>query len=413
VAKKLAIDPAVANILDNGANEPIIPERKLDPRTAGFLGESLHTTVNAIARDKNADGNIGRKLAKVLVIIEDSGDDLSSQIFSWMGSWFGETGDMQVIAYCPTVHVSMPDPMAIAKKQGIWPYETSFSKKEQFIALVHSTLPTGLYGSATFTATNPDAKAALSGITVGSWVWVEYGDEVNKTHGFLLEPYNRPGSSVCSGEMADYPTWPAGHESRPRSPGADNSPAGQRRVQDASRAAARKHNLPPEIMLAIGELEARHKDGGWYYDTNGIITFRPYGIQITHFFSQRGASSPFWEHYKVWRKAGGKRGAQRRIARGQPPHPSEIAVINAVDNDLALKADYAATLLKKHYDANQQNADLVRIAYGAGDSVARKWRTRVLRDGRFPRYYLEVTGNPPKSRRARWQGALKYWRTRR
>jgi hypothetical protein len=163
-------------------------------------------------------------------------------------------------------------------------------------------------------------------------------------------------------------------------------------------------------MLAIGELESGHQDGGWYYDTNGIITFRPYGIQITHFFSQRGAKSPFWEHYRAWRKAGGKRGSQRRIARGQPPHPSEIAVINAVDNDLALKADYAGTLLKKHYNANRQNEDLVRIAYGAGGGFAAGWRTRVLQGGPFPSYYTKKKGKEGVSKQARWQRALEKWR---
>ena len=100
MAKDDEIDPVVARVLENAAHQPIIPDRTLDPRTTGFLGESIRTTIDTISGNAAADGDIGRKMAKVcLVVEEDPG------MWDWIGSIFSDddSGDrrLTVIAYVP------------------------------------------------------------------------------------------------------------------------------------------------------------------------------------------------------------------------------------------------------------------------------------------------------------------------
>ena len=178
MAKDDEIDPVVARVLENAAHQPIIPDRTLDPRTTGFLGESIRTTIDTISGNAAADGDIGRKMAKVcLVVEEDPG------MWDWIGSIFSDddSGDrrLTVIAYVPRVHSMVPDPIRLAASRGYWPEDTSDEGVAKYEALVHSLL------------TDSSAKFILGPQfndvqpQPGSWVWVEYTDEVNKTDGVL------------------------------------------------------------------------------------------------------------------------------------------------------------------------------------------------------------------------------------
>ena len=183
-------DSVLGNIFEESAQEPIIPSRRLDPRTAGLFSETVHTTIKDIASDKDASGDIGRKAARVCLVFKKE-DGYLDQAISWVGGFFGDGAEdrLSVIAYCPRVHSMLPDPFAIAQQKKIWPVGASSENYTKWVGLVNSILPTGMKGSARFTATNAaDAEDKLSGLSPGNWVWVSYGDETNKTNGFLLEP---------------------------------------------------------------------------------------------------------------------------------------------------------------------------------------------------------------------------------
>ena len=192
-------DPVLGDIFDEGAQEPIIPSRRLDPRTTGLFSETVHTTIKDIAKDKDASGDIGRKPARVCLVFKKE-EGYFDKAVSWVGGWFGLDAEdrLSIIAYCPRVHSMIPDPFAIAKQRKIWPFGNpitaeSFAKWE---GLISTILPTGMRGSSRFTISSAEAEGEWTP-AIGDWVWIEYGDEVNKTNGILLEPINKPGENVA------------------------------------------------------------------------------------------------------------------------------------------------------------------------------------------------------------------------
>ena len=180
MAKDDEVDPVAARVLDFSGEQPIIPDRTLDPRTTGFLGESVRTTIDTIANNANAAGDTGKKMAKVCLVLTEEPD-----MWDWVGSFFdadidGASGKsrLTVLAYVPRVHSMIPDPIKLAEKRGHWPARQGAAAIAKYNALVHSLLTDS---SAKFTATTDLAGKVVP----GAWVWVEYVDEVNKTNGVI------------------------------------------------------------------------------------------------------------------------------------------------------------------------------------------------------------------------------------
>lgn len=174
----MAADDKVAKILDTSASRPMIPNRTLDPRTNGFLKESVHTTVNAIEKNANIDVS-GRQMAKVCY--ELSSDASEGSFLDWAGSFLGiDSPDLtSVMAYVPMVHSGIPDPWIIAEHRDIVINQAD----PDWRALVDTLLPDS---SAKITvASSTDTK--VGDLAPGTWIWIEYVDSVNDTNGVLLE----------------------------------------------------------------------------------------------------------------------------------------------------------------------------------------------------------------------------------
>ncbi len=395
MADKLDVDDAVASILEESAHEPIIPARKLDIRTTSFLSEVAHTTVNSITAGKDADGDIGRKAAKVCISYPKS-EGYADRLVDWVSSFFGDDAESYaVIAYCPRVHSMIPDPFMVAKQKKIWPYGDRKEKKEKFEALVHSLLPTGILGSARFTAPTPEIAEKLSAISPGDWVWVEYGDETNKTNGMLVDVYSKPGEQTPDGSDASgFPTGGAKDgfkKGTPTTPAAGRRPPGPQRpdqarkeqIEQSARQAAQAAGIDPALMLATAQVESGLRDNGWYYDSNGVITFNPYGVQITQWLGDSGFATA-----KEWQDHGPKKADKKARAKQGIVLPIEQKIIDAIDGDLDAKSKKVASIIKKSGEKYNNNKDMIRISYNAGPGKAREVAEQYdYKAGKLPKWY--------------------------
>ena len=210
----MAVDDKIAKILDTSATRPMIPNRTLDPRTTGFLGGSVHTTIDKIEKNANIDIR-GRQLAKVCYELSSDADNGS--FLGWAGSFFGASAPAltSAIVYVPIVHSGIPDPWIVADQRNI----TINQVDPDWQALVDTLLPDS---SAKVTVAS-SAGIRVGELTPGDWVWIKYVDSVNATNGILLEPVSaKPNSSAPGSRLG--PTTRAATPAAPHGdPGALNT----------------------------------------------------------------------------------------------------------------------------------------------------------------------------------------------
>jgi len=207
----VAVDDEVARILSTCAERPLIPDRTLDPRTTGFLQESVHTTIDAI--QSNADIDVsGPQMAKICYSLFPS--DNGGSFLGWVEDFFGARfGDLQtVIAYVPMVHSCIPDPFSVAAQRNIEVHRTN----PEWVSLVNTLLPDS---SAKFTAAS-SVQFGATDLDPGQWAWVEYIDSVNMTNGVLLESVESTADLEGAAPPRTRAEFEAGNPTTPQDPAA-------------------------------------------------------------------------------------------------------------------------------------------------------------------------------------------------
>lgn len=246
----MAVDDEVARILSTCAERPLIPDRTLDPRTTGFLQESVHTTVDAI--QSNADIDVsGPQMAKICCSLFPG--DNGGSFLGWAEDFFGDRdwGLQTVIAYVPMVHSCIPDPFSVAAQRRI----TIDRNDPQWVSLVNTLLPDT---SAKFTAAS-SAQFGAEDLIPGKWVWVEYTDSVNMTNGVLLESVESTANLEGAGTPGTRAEFEGGTPTTPQDPAAvgDYAPANMKYF------GMQKH--PSSLKRKAYDMIILHDGGRWSF----------------------------------------------------------------------------------------------------------------------------------------------------
>ena len=388
----MAVDDKVAQILDTSSARPMIPDRTLDPRTTGFLQESVHTTIDAVERNANIDVS-GRQLGKVCYELTPDGNNGS--FLDWAGSLLGIEDELKsAMVYVPMVHSGLPDPWIIAKQRDIDINQTDLDWR----ALVDTLLP----DSSAKVAVASSSGLEVGELRPGDWVWVEYVDSVNMTNGVLLKEVE--SGPALEDSDATSPSSKANFEGgTPNSTRRTNAPRpnqkSRQEIVSSANNAARANGIPPALLLATAQIESGMKDNTWYYDSNGVITFNPYGVQITQFLkdSRFGGSR---EVEKEWIRVKKEYHPKKR-RKDEVVLPIEQKIIDMVDNNLDAKSDKVAKILKRSARRHNNNKTLIRISYNAGPGNANKVK-EVVQRGALPSWWSQ-------KKQTKWENALRQW----
>ena len=388
----MAVDDKVAKILETRAARPLIPNRTLHPRTPGFWRESVHTTIDAVEKNANIDVS-GRQLGKVCYELEPDGNNGS--FLDWAGSLLGIEDELKsAMVYVPMVHSGIPDPWIIAKQRNITVNKT----EPAWVSLVNTLLP----DSSALVTVASSAGLEVGSLPAGTWVWVEYVDSVNMTNGVLLKEVEAgpvlDDSDTTSPSSKDNFEGGTPNSTRRTNAPRPNQKSRQEIISSANNA-ARANGISPTLLLATAQIESGMKDNTWYYDSNGVITFNPYGVQITQFLkdSRFGGSR---EVEKEWIRVKKEYHPKKR-RKDEVVLPIEQKIIDMVDNNLDAKSDKVAKILKRSARRHNNNKTLIRISYNAGPGNANKVKEIVQR-GALPSWWSQ-------KKQTKWENALKQW----